>query len=111
MIYIGSDHAGFALKEEIKKYLSELGIDFEDVGAKTLDPRDDYPDFAKRVAENVVGHKGSRGIMVCSTGLGSCITVNKVNGARGTSAWNEDTARQAREHLDANVLCLGGKIQ
>lgn len=111
MIYIGSDHAGYNLKEEIKKYLSELKVDFEDLGAKTLNPQDDYPDFAKSVAEKVAKYPESRGIMICGTGLGSCIVANKVKGIRAASVWNEETAKQSREHLDANILCLGGRTQ
>jgi len=111
MIYIGSDHAGYNLKEELKKYLVELGVDFEDVGAKILNPQDDYPDFAKAAAEKVVKNFGSRGIVVCGTGLGSCVAANKVKGARAVSAWNEEAAKQSREHLDANILCFGARLQ
>lgn len=111
MIYLGSDHAGYNLKEDLKKYLADLGVAFEDLGARTLDPKDDYPDFAKAVAEKVAKDFGARGIVVCGTGLGSCIAANKVRGVRATSAWDEGTARQAREHLDANVLCLGAQAQ
>lgn len=111
MIYIGADHAGFKLKEKIKKYLKGLSIDFFDVGAKKLNPKDDYPVFAKNVASNVIHGKNNRGIIVCGTGLGSCIFANKIKGIRATSAWNIETAKQSREHLDANVLCLGQKVQ
>lgn len=111
MIYIGSDHAGFSLKEKIKKYLIKLGIDLQDLGAKSLDPKDDYPDFAIAVANKVSKNSGSLGIIICGTGLGSCIVANKIKGIRATSAWNENTARQARGHLNANVLCLAGRIQ
>lgn len=67
-VFIGVDHAGFKLKEEIKKYLSQLKIDFKDLGAKTLNPKDDYPDFAKKVAKKVVKDPKSKGIIICGTG-------------------------------------------
>lgn len=111
MIYIAADHAGYNLKEEIKKYLIKLGIDFEDLGAKSLNPKDDYPDFTKKVAQKVVKSPQNKGIVICGTGLGSCISANKVKGIRAISAWNEKMAKQSRKHLDANVLCLGGRIQ
>lgn len=111
MIYLGADHAGYKLKEEIKKYLAKLRFSFEDLGAESLNPRDDYPDFAKKVAEKVTKSLKHKGIIICGTGLGSCIAANKVRGVRAISAWNTETARQSREHLNANVLCLGGKVQ
>ena len=110
-IFIGSDHAGYNLKEKIKKHLIKLGIVFEDLGAKGFNPEDDYPDFAKKVAEKVAKNPENKGIMVCGTGLGSCISANKVKGIRAISAWNEKVAKQSREHLDANVLCLGARTQ
>lgn len=110
MIYLGADHAGYNLKEKIKKYLIKLGIDFEDLGNKIFDPKDDYPDFALAIAKKVSKTKKSLGIIICGSGLGSCIVANKVKGIRATPAWNRDSAKQAREHLDANVLCLGAKF-
>lgn len=110
-IFIGSDHAGFKLKEEIKKYLSALGLKFQDLGAKSLNLKDDYPHFAKKVAKKVAKNLNNKGIMICGTGLGSCIVANKVKRIRAISAWDAKTARQSREHLNANVLCLGGRIQ
>lgn len=111
MIYIAADHAGYNLKEKIKEYLIKSGIVFEDLGAKGFDSQDDYPDFAKKVAEKVAKNSKNKGIMICGTGLGSCISANKVKGIRAISAWNEKVAKQSRQHLDANVLCLGGRIQ
>jgi len=106
MIYLGADHAGFALKEEIKKYLEELGYEYEDLGAKELNPQDDYSDFGLAVAEKI--KEEDKGILFCGTGLGMCISANKIKGARAVTVWDEDTASQSRQHLDANVLCLGG---
>jgi len=109
MIYLGADHAGWHLKEELKKYLAELGEQYEDLGNQELDPQDDYPDFALLVAEKVV-QSGGRGILICGTGLGICLVANKIKGARGAVCWNDFTALQSREHNNANILCLGGKV-
>lgn len=108
MIYLGADHAGFNLKEELKKYFQEKEIDFEDLGAKESNAQDDYPDFAKLVAEKVA-QKDERGVLICGTGLGMCLAANKVKGVRAAPAWDEFTALQSREHLNANILCLGGR--
>ncbi len=109
MIYIGADHAGFHLKEEIMEYLRELGYQFEDLGNKELDPQDDYPEFALAVAKKVV-QTGGRGILICATGLGMVIVANKVKGIRAALCWDDFTALESREHNDANILCLGGKV-
>jgi len=109
MLYLASDHGGFHLKEAIKKYLEELGVAYQDMGANQLDPDDDYPDFAKLVVEKVVAESDSRGILVCGTGLGMCLAANKFKGIRATAPFDEFGAQQSREHLDANILCLGEK--
>ncbi len=109
MIYLGADHAGYSLKEELKPYLQELGYEYQDLGAQEFDSKDDYPEFAKLVGEKVSKTNGL-GILICGTGLGMCLAVNKMTQARGTVAWNEFTAKQAKEHLNANVLCLAGKV-
>ena len=109
MIYLGSDHAGFHLKEELKKYLGELGCEYEDLGNKELDLEDDFPDYAIKVAEKIAG-TNSKGILICATGLGMCMAANKVKGIRAAVAWDDFTALQSREHNNANVLCLAGKV-
>jgi ribose 5-phosphate isomerase B len=109
MIYLGADHAGWHLKEEIKKYLEELGYEYEDLGNQELDLQDDYPDFALAVAEKVV-ETGEKGILICATGLGMAMVANKVKGIRAAVCWDDFTALQSREHNDANILCLGGKV-
>ncbi|OIO52893.1 MAG: ribose 5-phosphate isomerase B [Candidatus Portnoybacteria bacterium CG_4_8_14_3_um_filter_44_15] len=109
MIYIGADHAGYNLKEELKKHLKELGYDFEDLGNKESEPQDDYPDFALKVAQKATETR-EKGIVICGTGIGSCIVANKVRGARAAAVWDEFTAIQSREHNDANILCLGGRV-
>lgn len=108
MIYLGADHAGFNLKEELKKYLKELGYQYEDLGNKELEPQDDYPDFALAVARKVV-ETGEKGILICASGSGICLAANKVKGVRASVVWDEFTARQSREHNNANIICLAGK--
>lgn len=108
MLFIGSDHAGFKLKEFIKKYLVKEGISFADVGALKEAPLDDYPDFALKLSKAVAGNKGSRGILICGTGVGMCIAANKVKGIRAANVYDEYTARFSRLHNDANVMCLRG---
>ena len=109
MIYLGADHAGFNLKEELKKYLKELGYEYEDLGNQQLEPKDDYPDFALAVAEKVVA-TDNQGILICATGLGMAIAANKIKGIRAAVCWDEFTVLQSRQHNDANILCLGGKV-
>lgn len=107
-IAIGSDHAGFALKETIKSLLDELAVPFDDVGTASAESVD-YPDFAVTVARAVAGGRADRGILVCGTGIGMSIAANKVRGVRAALAWNEASARLGRAHNDANVLALGGR--
>lgn len=109
MIYLGADHAGFNLKEEIKKYLTELGYEYEDLGNQILEPIDDYPDFVLPVAKKVVETDG-RGILICATGIGMSIAANKIKGIRAALCWNDFTAKESREHNDSNILCLGGRL-
>jgi ribose 5-phosphate isomerase B len=109
LLYIASDHAGFQLKEEIDEYLESLGYKFEDLGAYEMDPHDDYPDFALAVAKKVV-ETGGNGILICGTGQGVCLAANKVKGIIAVQAHDEFTARAAKEHLDSNILCLGGRV-
>jgi len=105
-IYIGADHGGYILKEEIKKWLTEWRYDFEDLGAKEFNPTDDYPDFAWPVATKVGSEFEAFGILVCRSGQGVCIVANKTKGSRAVVAWNEQSAYSARNDDDANILCL-----
>lgn len=107
-IAIASDHAGFEAKEELKPLLNELGIEVEDLGTMSGDSVD-YPDYAKKVAEAVVHGEVNQGLLVCGSGIGMTISANKVDGIRAALAWNEETARLAREHNDANVLAIGSR--
>ncbi len=108
-IALGSDHAGFALKQQLKQYLTDAGIGVDDLGTHSIESVD-YPDYAEKVAIEVRDGKADRGVLVCGTGMGVCISANKVHGIRAAAPWSPDTARLSREHNDANVLCLSGRF-
>jgi ribose 5-phosphate isomerase B len=110
MLYIAADHAGYSLKEELKPYLQELGFEVVDLGAEQLDLADDYPDYAQKLVKEVLGGEDGGGILMCGTGQGMCITANRYKGIRAAFIYDEFTARSAAEHLDANVVCLGGRV-
>ena len=107
-VILGSDHAGFDLKEKVEKALDRIGVPYEDVGTHSTDPVD-YPDYAHRVAEAVETGRYTRGIVVCGTGLGVSMAANRHPGVRAAVAYDEETARLSRAHNDANVLALGGR--
>jgi len=104
-IIIGSDHAGFELKEKIKEYLKNYKV--EDLGTNSTEPAD-YPVYGKKVAEKVA-KTNSIGILICGSGIGICITANKVKGARAALCYDEYTAKTARQHNNANIICLGAR--
>ena len=108
-IAIGSDHAGYEDKEKIKIQLEEMGVDYEDVGTNSTESTD-YPIYAKAVAEKVVSGEAEQGILVCGSGNGMQIAANKIKGVRAALAWNEETARLARQHNDANVLSVPARM-
>ncbi len=108
-IAIGSDHAGFLVKEAIRKYLEATGYAVDDQGT-TSEESVDYPDYGKAVGERVASKQADLGIAVCGSGIGISIAANKVLGIRAALAHDVTTARLAREHNDANVLALGGRI-
>jgi ribose 5-phosphate isomerase B len=107
-IAIGADHAGFVLKEELRRALIEEGHQVTDFGTDSEEPCD-YPDFARVVAREVARGACERGILVCSTGIGMAIAANKVEGVRAAPAECVDEVRLTREHNDANVLTLGAR--
>ena len=107
MIYIGSDHAGYQLKEFLKKHLDKRKIKYKDLGTYSEEPVD-YPDIAYKVAKKVANEK-AKGILICGTGIGMCIAANKVKGIRAAVAYDAYSAKMSREHNDANVLCLRGR--
>jgi len=108
-IAIAADHAGYEEKERLKPLLKELGVEFEDLG--TVSPESvDYPDYARKVGDEVAQGKVDQGLLVCGSGTGMAIAANKVPGVRAAVAWDEEIARLAREHNDANVLSLAARF-
>jgi ribose 5-phosphate isomerase B len=113
MLYIASDHAGFALKEKLKIFLQGLGYETEDMGKFVYDEQDDYPDFILPVARAVAANpEQSRGIILGGSGQGEAMVANRVRGARAAVVYNynEDIIRLSREHNNANVLALGARF-
>ena len=108
-IAVGSDHAGFELKEILKEHLKERGIEVLDSGTFS-DESCDYPDYAKKVAENILEKKAQLGLLVCGTGIGMSIAANKIKGIRAAVLSDEFSAQATRSHNDANILCLGARV-
>ncbi len=108
-IIIGSDHAGYALKEFIKTELDRLGIQHKDIGTNSMDSVD-YPIYAARVAKGVASGEYARGIAICGSGLGASMVANRFKGIRAALCVTEDMARYSRQHNNANVLVLGERI-
>ncbi len=108
-LIIASDHGGYSLKEAIIKHLRSKDMDCVDIGVTSEDSVD-YPDFAEEVAAKVSTGEVDRGILVCGTGIGMAITANKFKGVRAAVVTDEFTARMSREHNDANVIALGGRV-
>lgn len=109
MILLGSDHGGLSLKESIKGLLAERGILFEDCGTDTSDSVD-YPDFGEKVARRIASGEAEKGILFCGTGIGMSIIANKFPGVRAALATDVFTAQMAKEHNNANILVLGGRV-
>lgn len=109
IIGLGADHAGYHLKNIVRSYLQQQGITVRDFGTHTDSPCD-YPDFALMVANSVAQGECDLGILICGTGVGMSISANKVKGIRAAHAQDTVTARLSRQHNDANVLCMGGRI-
>ena len=108
-IALGADHAGFDLKQKVKQHLEQKGFQVDDRGTTSSDSVD-YPDFARKVAEEVAGKQADLGILVCGSGIGMAITANKVDGIRAANVSTEYEAQMSREHNNANVLTLGARI-
>jgi ribose 5-phosphate isomerase B len=107
-IALASDHAGYAEKERLKGLLADLGIEFDDLGTVSEESVD-YPDYARKGAEQVAQGEVEQGVLVCGSGTGMAITANKVPGVRAAVAWSEEIARLARQHNNANVLAIGAR--
>jgi glycine hydroxymethyltransferase len=108
-VALGADHGGFELKEMVKKYLEQRGVSTADFGAHSKQPSDDYPDFAQLVGGSVSNRKTELGILICTSGVGMSISANKIPGVRAALVGDEQTASLARQHNNANVICLGAR--
>jgi ribose 5-phosphate isomerase B len=106
MLFLGADHRGFFLKEELKKYLLKEKIPFTDLGSFTLLKNDDYPDIAVAVSLQVSDNKNHRGILICGSGIGVCIVANKFKNVRAGLFWNPEVAKVATAHDKVNIACL-----
>lgn len=109
-IVIGADHAGFDLKQEVSHHLKEMGHEIVDVGTNQPDKPDDYPDFAKLVANKVQSGSVERGILICGSGVGAAVAACKFKGIRAAICHDHYSARQGVEHDDMNVLVLGSRV-
>lgn len=109
MILLGSDHGGLELKESVKSLLEERGLGYEDCGTYSSDSVD-YPDFGEKVARRVSSGEAEKGILFCGTGIGMSIIANKFPGVRAALATDLFTAQMAKEHNNANILVLGGRV-
>ena len=107
-IVIGSDHRGLDMKKKVIKYINESGNSSEDFGTFTTDSVD-YPDIAEKVAKAVAKGDFDRGVLICGTGIGMCIAANKVDGIRAAQCYDNFCATRARQHNDANIMCLGAE--
>ncbi len=108
MIVIGSDHAGYPLKKELIKYFDKKNIKYEDLGTNSTNSVD-YPDFGIKVGKAVASGNYDYGVVICGTGIGISIAANKVKGVRAALVYDENTAKLAKEHNNANVIAFGGR--
>ena len=109
MIAIGSDHGGFALKQEVMEHLKKRGLEYKDFGTYS-EASCDYPVYGKAVAKAVAAGEGEKGIIICGTGIGISISANKVPGIRAALCGDCFSAKATREHNDANILALGARV-
>ena len=111
IIYLGADHAGFDMKAMLRDHLEASGYTEEDLGAHELDPYDDYPQYAEVVAQAVLDHAGSLGILSCGNAEGICIAANKFDGIRAGIGYSEEAAKTMRTDDNANVICIPGRLE
>ncbi len=109
-LVVGSDHAGFALKQELADALRSLGHEVLDIGAHAVEPADDYPDFAVAVGRAVAEGRAERGVLICGSGVGASVAANKLRGVRAAVCHDTYSAHQGVEHDDMNVLVLGSRV-
>ena len=105
-IFIGADHNGFDLKEQLEKHLKNQGHEVVDKGNQQLDKDDDFPMFGAQVATSVLAEDGSMGILLCGSGQGVCIAANRFKGIRASLVWDEEEAKSSRNDDDSNIICL-----
>ncbi len=110
VVALGADHGGLSLKTALIAWLESQGHQVTDVGAYSLDPADDYPDFAEKVAHAVTSDQAERGILICGSGVGACIAANKVPGIRACLGHDIYSAHQGVEHDNMDILCLGARV-
>lgn len=111
MLYIASDHAGYALKEYLVKFVQEtLKMDIKDMGPEKYDKTDDFPDYVKPLTTKLLLDKQNFGILICGSGQGVCMAANRIKGVRAALSYSIDSAESARKEDDANILCLAGKV-
>jgi len=109
-IYVGADHAGYALKQTLVDELKRLGYEPVDVGPAVCDPADDYPDYAKPVAEAISRGEARRGVLTCGTGLGMAFVANRLPRVRAAVVWSSEVAELSRQNNDANILVLPSRF-
>ena len=109
-IAIAADHGGYPLKQPLAELIRSLGHEVLDLGAHELDPKDDYPDFARYVGQSIQHGQADRGVLLCGSGVGACVAANKQRGVRAAVCHDTYSASQGVEHDDMNVLCLGSRI-
>lgn len=112
-IFLGADHQGYHLKEKIEAYLAKRGYDVEDIGAREIDPTDDFPQFAQMAATKVLGEdkkSDPRAILVCGGGQGMCMAANRFRGIRAAVIWDSYEAKMTRHDNDSNILCLPARV-
>lgn len=109
-LYIGGDHAGFEMKNALKRYLLDLGYQIEDFGPYEFDPQDDYPDFVIPLAEAVAKDPESKGIIIAGSGQGEIMCANKIKGIRAALVYDDYSAKISREHNDANIMAMGARV-
>jgi ribose 5-phosphate isomerase B len=109
-VAVGTDHAGFPLKDAALDVIGAMGHDVVDCGAAAVIPEDDYPDYAQRVAQSIQGGRAERGVLLCGSGVGASVAANKFEGIRAALCHDTFSARQGVEDDDMNVLCLGARV-
>lgn len=109
-VFLGADHNGFHMKEQVFAYLSKRGVDVEDVGDREFNAEDDFPEFAQMAAIKVLGEDDARAILICGGGQGMSMAANRFRGIRASVIWDEYEARMTRNDNDSNVLCLPSRV-